>query len=123
MRLPSHTNPTEALDEHRENGAHCRAERPTAPAAHRGKDNEDAGCRFHGPAGVRAALQAVATLTKFTADNDPYGKRDFGWVTANGQSLFWKIDYDDETLSHQAVDPADEHACTRVLTIMLTEEY
>ncbi len=72
---------------------------------------------------VQAVLNAVAAVTKFTADNDPYGERDFGHVQVDGRSIFWKIDYYDQTYTHQAVDPSDERACCRVMCLMLSEEY
>ena len=65
--------------------------------------------------------RAVEDFSSFTEDNDPYGEHDFGSLRFEGQKVFWKIDYYDETLSKWC-DPLDER-CHRHLTIMLAEEY
>lgn len=70
-----------------------------------------------------AALAALAAFDAFDADNDPHDEHDFGELEVEGERLFWKIDYYDLQLSSGAEDPADEKTCTRVLTVMLTEEY
>ncbi len=69
------------------------------------------------------ALATLAEADSFHADNDPYGEHDFGAITVDGRQLFWKIDYFDATMTFGAEDPADAQACTRVLTLMLAEEY
>ena len=69
------------------------------------------------------ALAALAEFDSFDADNDPHGEHDFGALSVDGYELLWKIDYYDATLTYGSEDPADESACTRVLTIMLAEEY
>ena len=76
-----------------------------------------------GPEGVVGVMLAVAKANDFNEANDPYGEHDFGAVTVSGQRVFWKIDYYDQSLSSQAVDPSDANECVRVLTIMLAEEY
>ena len=77
----------------------------------------------HGPAFVLAAIGAVQRFDRFEEANDPYVERDFGMVDIDGDKLFWKIDYYDQSLTSAAVDPASEIGCVRVLTIMLVEEY
>lgn len=67
--------------------------------------------------------QLVATYDAFCEDNDPYGEHDFGNLTYCGQKVFWKIDYYDPTLTAGSPDPADPAVTTRVLTIMLAQEY
>jgi hypothetical protein len=52
-----------------------------------------------------------------------YGEHDFGALEVEGERLFFKIDYFDQTLSAHSPNPADETATKRVLTIMLAEEY
>jgi hypothetical protein len=74
-----------------------------------------------GKEAVRLALKDIAAIDHFDARNDPYGEHDFGSVVIAGHRLFWKIDYYDDSLLH-AADPADP-SCTRVMTIMLAEEY
>jgi Protein of unknown function (DUF3768) len=44
-------------------------------------------------------------------------------VEAEGERLFFKIDYYDQSLSAHSRDPSDETVTKRVLTIMLSEEY
>lgn len=65
----------------------------------------------------------IAKFDAFTADNDPYGEHDFGSLTFQGQTVFWKIDYFDDTLTWASPDPADPTLTTRLLTIMLASEY
>ena len=40
-----------------------------------------------------------------------------------GERLLFKIDYFDRSLTGHSADPADPSITTRVLTIMLAEEY
>jgi hypothetical protein len=68
-------------------------------------------------------LDAVAKFDTFDESNDPYGEHDFGAVEVEGERLFWKIDYYDRSLSAHSPDPADPSVTTRVLTIVLAEEY
>lgn len=70
-----------------------------------------------------SALAAVRAFTAFSLDNDPYGEHDFGAFSIGGEKLCWKIDYYDLSLDFGSKDPADAAQTTRVLTIMLAEEY
>lgn len=70
-----------------------------------------------------AVRQMVAAYDGFCEDNDPYGEHDFGSLTYEGEKMFWKIDYYDTTLTQGSPDPADPAVTTRVLTIMLAQEY
>jgi hypothetical protein len=70
-----------------------------------------------------AATAAVCAFDTFTPDNDPYGEHDFGAFTLDGEKLFWKIDYYDLSVHFGSNDPADPEQTTRVLTIILTDEY
>ena len=72
---------------------------------------------------VAEALQRVRTFTDFTADNDPYGDHDFGGFELAGRKFFWKIDYYDKGMTYGSEDPADPEQTTRVLTVMLAEDY
>jgi hypothetical protein len=69
------------------------------------------------------ALREVATYTDFGEDNDPWGEHDFGAFDVAGRKFFWKIDYYDKDMRYGSEDPADPEETTRVLTIMLAEEY
>lgn len=70
-----------------------------------------------------AALQQVAAFDEFTADNDPYGEHDFGSFELCSRKFFWKIDYYDLQCEFGSEDPADPAKTTRVLTLMLADEY
>lgn len=70
-----------------------------------------------------AIMRRVFAFDAFTPDNDPYGEHDFGSFEYAGMSIMWKIDYYDRECEYGSPDPADERATTRVLTVMLAEEY
>lgn len=73
---------------------------------------------------LRASLvRQMMSFTTFTADNDPDGEHDFGSITADSITAFWKIDYYDLTLERGSPDPSDPAVTTRVLTLLLAEEY
>ena len=75
------------------------------------------------PAEQRKSLLAkVRAFEAFTADNDPHREHDFGTIEA-GASCFWKIDYYDREMTMGSDDAADPAVTTRVLTVMLAEEY
>lgn len=65
----------------------------------------------------------VVVFNSFTADNAPHGEHDFGSFEVNGNRFFWKIDYYDNAMEHGSDDPADIFVTTRVLTLMLADEY
>ena len=68
-------------------------------------------------------LQKVRTFTDFTPDNDPHGEHDFGRFELAGREFIWKIDCYDKSMTFGSEDPADPEQTTRVLTIMLAENY
>lgn len=70
------------------------------------------------PGALAEILAAVRQFDAFTASNDPYGERDFGSVTVDGDAYFWKIDYYDIDLNFGSPDPADPTVTRRVLTFM-----
>ena len=75
-------------------------------------------------ADVRAVIvRRVQFFNAFDADNDPYGEHDFGIFEEYGYKVYWKIDYYNLTMEGGSEDPADPAKTTRVLTIMLAEEY
>jgi hypothetical protein len=65
----------------------------------------------------------VKSFDDFDSGNDPHRQHDFGSFEIDGQTIFWKIDYYTPTLDGGSEDPADPDMTTRVLTIMLAEEY
>jgi len=72
---------------------------------------------------VAKAVAAVRAYDSFSADNDPYHERDFGAFKIGDQKLFWKIDCYDKDCRDGSPDPCDPAITTRILTIMLVEEY
>ena len=70
-----------------------------------------------------AILDGVRQFNDFSEDNDPYGEHDFGAFDHAGDKICWKIDYYDPELAHGSEDPTDPAVTTRVLTIMLGDEY
>ncbi len=81
------------------------------------------GVAIFGTTAVIEIMDKIANCAEFTADNDPYEEHDFGVIIHDGQKLFWKIDYYDETMTYGSPDPADPTVTTRVLTVMLACEY
>jgi Protein of unknown function (DUF3768) len=67
-----------------------------------------------------AALSKVRSFEQFDRDNDPYGEHDFGNFEHAGVRYFFKIDLYEEP---DVKDTNGEAVITRVLTIMLAEEY
>jgi hypothetical protein len=72
---------------------------------------------------IHALNDALQSYNNFIPENDPYGEHDFGAMTVMGHDLIFKIDYFDLDLSLHSPDPAYPAVTTRVLTIMLSEEY
>jgi len=76
------------------------------------------------PLGTKAqVLLRVQKFSTFNVKNDPHGEHNFGSFSLAGQKFFWKIDYYDLQCEFGSEDPADAAKTTRVLTIMLAEEY
>ena len=68
-------------------------------------------------------IRMVRDYDAFTPDNDPLGEHDFGRFEFDGAILYWKIDYYDLELVFGSPDPANPEITTRVLTILLAEDY
>jgi hypothetical protein len=76
------------------------------------------------PSDVKAAvIQRVMTFSDFNEENDPHQEHDFGNFTLAGRKFFFKLDYYDSNMEFGSEDPSDPSKTTRVLTIMLAEEY
>jgi hypothetical protein len=73
-----------------------------------------------GPEAVDRIVQTIAVYDDFCHANDPHGEHDFGSFEAEGQTIFFKIDLYEEP---DVKNPNREPVVTRVLTIMLAEEY
>ena len=76
-----------------------------------------------GAEAVARIVKTIAVFDDFCHANDPHEEHDFGAFDADGQQVFFKIDYYDESLSYHSPDPADPSVTKRVITIMLAEEY
>ena len=76
-----------------------------------------------GAEAVARIVRTIAVYDDFCHANDPYEEHDFGAFEADGQTVFFKIDYLDKTLASHSPDPADPSVTERVITIMLAEEY
>ena len=76
-----------------------------------------------GAEAVARIVKTVGVFDDFCHANDPHEEHDFGAFDADGQQVFFKIDYFDESLSYHSPDPADPSVTKRVITIMLAEEY
>jgi hypothetical protein len=76
-----------------------------------------------GPEAVARIIKTIEVYNDFCHANDPYQEHDFGSFDADGQTIFFKIDYLDKHLTYHSPDPADPAVTERVITIMLAEEY
>lgn len=82
-----------------------------------------AGIDALGEVAVVRILGAVAAFTDFNEDNDPHKERDCAKLVVDGRSIIWKIDYFDQTLTVHSPDAADPAVTTRIMTVMLANEY
>jgi hypothetical protein len=71
----------------------------------------------------RSLLQKIRSFDAFSEDNNPHHENDFGSIDESGVRCFFKIDYYDRKTEFGSPDPADPAVTTRVMTIMLAEEY
>ena len=72
---------------------------------------------------VDRIVKTISVYDEFCHANDPYQEHDFGAFEAEGEKIFFKIDYYDNDLSGLSPDPSDPTVTKRVITIMLAEEY
>ena len=76
-----------------------------------------------GQQAVDRIIKTIAVYNDFCHANDPHEEHDFGSFQADGQTIFFKIDYFDTTLTYHSPDPSDGSVTERVITIMLADEY
>ena len=76
-----------------------------------------------GQEAVERIVQTIAAFDDFCHANDPHEEHDFGSFEAEGETIFFKIDYYDKQLQMHSPDPADPSVTERVITIMLASEY
>jgi hypothetical protein len=72
---------------------------------------------------VERIVKTIAVFDDFCHANDPHEEHAFGAFEADGQKIFFKIDYFDKTLTYNSPDPSDPTVTERVITIMLADEY
>ena len=82
-----------------------------------------AGVAALGAETVARIVKTIAVYDDFCHANDPYEEHDFGSFEVDGNTIFFKIDYFDSTLTVHSPDPSDPAMTKRVITIMLAEEY
>jgi hypothetical protein len=76
-----------------------------------------------GPEAVARIVKTIQVYDDFCQANDPHEEHDFGSFEVDGQTIFFKIDYFDPTLTLHSLDPSDADVTKRVITIMLAGEY
>ena len=76
-----------------------------------------------GAEAVARIVKTISVYDDFCHANDPYEEHDFGSFEAEGEKIFFKIDYFDKRLTYHSPDPSDASVTERVITIMLADEY
>ncbi len=76
-----------------------------------------------GPEAVARLVRTLIAFDDFSHENDPHGEHDFGAFDAEGERVFFKIDYYDKDLQAHSPNPTDPEVTQRVLTLMLASEY
>ncbi len=72
---------------------------------------------------VQAIFAGVAAFDSFNADNDPWCEHDCALLAVRDISVMFKIDYFDKARAFHSPNPADPSVTTRVMTVMLADEY
>lgn len=79
-------------------------------------------CDLDGPDAIVIQAELMAAFRRCTfSDDSP--ERDFASIEFRGRKVWAKIDYYDNALEFGSPDPADASVTTRVLTILLPEDY
>src|SRR5215208_671941 len=73
-----------------------------------------------GPDAVERIVKTIAIFDDFCHANDPHQEHDFGSFEVEGHTIFFKIDLYEEP---DVKDANGEPVVTRVLTLMLAEDY
>ena len=81
------------------------------------------GIQTLGQKAVAAIIANIRAFDQFNDGNDPYNEHDFGKVVHGKETVLFKIDYYDRAMECHSPDPADPAVTTRVMTVMLGEEY
>ena len=72
---------------------------------------------------ITKVFEAVAAFDDFGEANDPWGEHDCAVLNAIGLLVMFKIDYFDKSRTYHSPNPADPKVTTRIMTVMLAEEY
>jgi hypothetical protein len=76
-----------------------------------------------GAAAVEQIVKTIAVFDDFSHANDPHEEHDFGSFSAEGATVFFKIDYYDKSLTMHSPEPSNPDVTERVITVMLASEY
>jgi hypothetical protein len=76
-----------------------------------------------GPEVVDRIVKTIGVFDDFCHANDPHQEHDFGAFEAEGELIYFKIDYYDNDLSCHSPDPTDPSVTKRVITVMSASEY
>lgn len=66
-----------------------------------------------GQEAVERIVKTIAVFDDFCHENDPHEEHDFGSFTAEGETLFFKIDYYDKSMKMHSPDPSDPSVTER----------
>ena len=81
------------------------------------------GIQALGQTRVTEIIAKIRAFSDFNQNNDPYGEHDFAKIEHNGETIFFKIDYCDRAMEFASTDPSNAQLTTRIMTVMLAEEY
>jgi hypothetical protein len=76
-----------------------------------------------GAAAAERIFRTIAVFDDFCHANDPHQEHDFGSFEAEGETIFFTICYYSIDMTMHSPDPSNPAVTTRVITIMLAEEY
>ncbi|MBF9060057.1 DUF3768 domain-containing protein [Rhodobacterales bacterium HKCCSP123] len=76
-----------------------------------------------GPTALLSIVETVRDFADFPQESDPWGEHDFGAFEYEGEKIYWKIDYYNLDRTAGSPNPANPAVTSRVLTILLANEY
>lgn len=68
-------------------------------------------------------IHRILVFQAFTEDNDPHLDRDLMVIEYLGTKIYGKMDHYDLAMEYLSPDTSNDQLTTRVLTIMLADEY